>query len=177
MGARPLDVLRALTLSRLNSHYFKYMRLAEQPAVFSALTLDPQQTPAKGFSQDAIQAICRSLSLLIWFPVPKGDLVRCSWIEIACDFISRFGTVPTFIEFLNSNRYARCINSIFKRNNVHYFIVKSLHLAWFGFGIVNRFHIQFKCPTSQGTLATLLSTCLHFEENAFGERNFFLSQL
>ena len=73
------------------------MRLAEQPAVFSALTLGPQQIQVKGFSRDAIQARCQYLSLLCRFPAPKGDLVRNSWFEIVCDFVSSFGIVPTLV--------------------------------------------------------------------------------
>ena len=124
-------------LSRMKSHYFKCMRLAEQPAVFSVLTLDPQQIQVKGFSQDAIQANCQYLSLPIWFPVPKGALVRCSrlWLEIVCDFVSRFGTVPvpTLVSEQQSlgwhgRRFARCIISILKHNNVTIFTYLGLPL-------------------------------------------------
>ena len=170
MNIRPLNLLRVTNsqpipchvLSRLKNHYFKYMRLAEQPAVFSALTLDPQQIQVKGFSQDAIQAICQYLSLPIWFRVPKGDLVRCSWFEIVCDFVSRFGTVPTLVSEQQSlgwhgRRFARCITSILKHNNVKLHPVKSLHLSCFGFGLVSSIHVQLKCAKPQGVLAILIT--------------------
>ena len=63
-------------------------------------------------------------------------------VQIVCDFVSRFGTVPTLVSEQQSlgwhgRRFARCITSILKHNNVKLHPVKSLHLSCFGCGIVN----------------------------------------
>ena len=85
----PLDVL-----CQLRSHYFKYMRVAEQPAARGPLGANMRAIPVKGFSHEAVQTIFRYLNLPIWCPVPNGDLVRCSCIDFFCDFTTRFGCVP-----------------------------------------------------------------------------------
>ena len=73
------------------------MRIAEQPAVWGPLGTNIRAIPVKGFSHEAIQAICRQLSLPIWCPVPIGDIVLCSWIGFR-DYIGyRFGCIPTAI--------------------------------------------------------------------------------
>ena len=73
--------------------------------------------PVKGFSLEAVRAICRYLNLPIWCPVPNGDLVRCSWIVFFCGFATRFGCVPTVISPQKSARWhaqrlARCVTSV-----------------------------------------------------------------
>ena len=78
---RLLEPIPPDVLGRLRSHYSKYMRIAEQPAVWGPLGANIRAIPVQGFSLEAVQTICRYLNLPIWCSVPNGDLVRCSWIN------------------------------------------------------------------------------------------------
>ena len=172
---RLLEPIPPDVLGRLRSHYFKYMRIAEQPAVWGPLEANIRAIPVKGFSHEAVQTICRYLNLPIWCPVPNGDLVRCSWIDSFCDFTTRFRCVPTVISPRKSagwhaQRLARCVTSILYENGCNLLPVKSYHLSCFGFGKINSTHCALGFANPNAVLAILLSACLHFEGKAFGVR-------
>ena len=115
------------------------------------------------------------LSLPTWFPVPKSDLVRSSWFEIVGDFVSRCGSVPTVASEQQSSRwhgrrFAGCIASILKHNNVKVHPGQVFHLSGFGLVCVNSIQVQLTVHVPNHTVFLFFSACFHFGGNAFGER-------
>ena len=64
-GVRLLQPIPPAVLGRLRSHNYKYTCIVEHPAVWEPLGANIRAIPVKGFSHEAIQAICRYLN----FPI------------------------------------------------------------------------------------------------------------
>ena len=163
-GVRLLQPIPPAVLGRLRSHNYKYTCVVEHPAVWEPLGANIRAIPVKGFSHEAIQAICRYLNFpiwSIWCPVPNGDLVLCSWMMFFFRFHGvRFGCIPTVISQRISARWhaQRLDVSCFLSNRTIY-----IHLSCFGFGKINWTHYALRFANPNAALAILLSACLHLE--------------